>query len=163
MAIKTADDGKSVSRRRKAEETNIRVAVDSATVIKVGDNLWLDTDDAKPCADTAWDTDEATTRGNFTAKYLGVAMSASKAGETKDVVVAPKGVFEFDLKAAPGANLEIGTLMGPAKAAGNALLNQVLHNAATAKGIGKLVQICKTTDTTALVEIRSAYVPAPAS
>lgn len=165
MAIKTADDEKNHRRDEYLvpKEALSRVAVDSATVIKIGDLLWLDTDDGKPCSDVTWNTDEATTRGDFTAAFLGVAMSASPDGKSEDVVVATKGIFRFDINAAPGADLQIGTLVGPAKAAGDALLNQILKNAATAKGIGKLVEVCKTTHTTMLVEIRGAHVPVPAS
>ena len=165
MAIKTADDGKNHD-RRICNEPNwslIQVAVDSATVICIGDLVWLDTDDVKPASDVPWNTDEATTRADFTAKFLGVAMSASANGETEDVIVATIGKFKFDIDAAPAADLQVGILMGPAKAAGNALLNQILKNAATAKGIGTLAKACKTTDVEPRVQVRGAYVPPPAS
>ncbi|NVM24253.1 MAG: hypothetical protein HWN68_21045 [Desulfobacterales bacterium] len=166
MAIKTADDSKN-HMRREYEVPNyglIRVAVDSATVICIGDLLWLDTDDAKPASDLTWNVDEATTQGDFAAAFLGVAMSASPDGKSEDIVVATKGVFRFDINAAPGADLQIGTLVAPAQnATPDALLNQILKNAACADGIGKLVELCETTDTTMLVEIRGAHVPVPAS
>lgn len=165
MAIKTADDGKN-HERRICNEPNwaiIQVAVLSATVICIGDLLWLDTDNAKPASDVPWNTDEETTRADFTAKFLGVSKSASANGETEDVKVYTIGKFKFDIKAAPGADLQVGTLMGPAKAAGDALLNQILHNAATTKGIGTLAKACKTTDVEPYVQIRGKYVPPPAS
>ena len=165
MAIKTADDGKN-NERRICNEPNwaiIQVAVDSATVIHIGDLLWLDTDDAKPASDVPWNTDEASTRADFIAKFLGVAKSASADGETEDVKVYTIGKFFFDIKAAPAADLQVGTLMGPAKAAGDALLNQVLHNAATVKGAGTLAKPCKTTDDEPCVQLRGHYVPPPAS
>ena len=40
-----------VQRHRRELDNPVEVAVDSDTVIEIGDLLWLDTDDAKPAAD----------------------------------------------------------------------------------------------------------------
>jgi hypothetical protein len=123
--------------RLRMKDGMMIVAVDSATVIEKGDLLWLDTDDAKPVSSFTWDTNLATTQGNLQPSFIGVAMSASKSGNTDDVVVATMGVFEYP----DSANArEIGDLIGPAKAAGNALLNQSLDTAVTAGAIGTVVK-----------------------
>jgi len=163
MAIVTEDLDQDVDRFR-CQACDIMAAVDSATVIEKGDMLWLDTDDVKPASDLAWNEDEDTTRADFIAKFMGIAMQKSENGETADIRVRCKHIFKFDIDAAPAADLEIGTLVGPAKhGSENKLLNQVLKNAATTKGIGHLQKVCKTTDITMQVEIMGHYVPTPAA
>lgn len=98
-----------------------RFAVDSATVIEIGDMLWQDTDDVKPASDYTWDTDLKTTRTQFAEDFVGVAFDASASGETDDIAVYTRGTFVFECAA---ATFEIGDGVGPAKASGNALEDQ---------------------------------------
>lgn len=72
-------------RWRYGDTNPVIAAVDSDTVIEIGDLLWQDTDDAKP-AESVCDV----------ANFLGVAMQRSRAGDTGPVRVATTGVFEFD-------------------------------------------------------------------
>ena len=57
-----------VMRYRYGEENPRLFAVDSSTVIEIGDLLWLDTDDVKPASDLTWNTDLATTQADFASK-----------------------------------------------------------------------------------------------
>lgn len=106
-----------------------QVAVASATVIEKGDKLFLDSGTAKPASDLTWDTDLATTQEAFHDAFLGVAMQSSADGKTDSIAVATSGEFEFDCASAQFA---AGELLGPAKAAGNALENQKVASVATA-------------------------------
>lgn len=110
------------------------VAVDSATVIEIGDIVYLDTNDVKPASTAAlWDTDLATTQAALKDICLGIAMSASASGETDPVLVSHGAVYEMD---AASAAYEIGDLVGADKAAGNALLAQTVEAAVAASAIG---------------------------
>lgn len=104
-------------------ETNpVRVAVDSAQVIEIGDLLWLNTDDARPASQNTYYASLSQTQANFHDKFLGVAEQQSRSGDTDTIRVATTGVFEFDCAA---ATFEIGDLVGPDDNAGaTALLDQ---------------------------------------
>jgi hypothetical protein len=78
-------------------------AVDSATVIELGDLLWQDIDNAKPASELA-------NPGTFTLNFLGVAMERNRKGDTTAIRVATSGVFEFDVLA--GECFELGDLVG---------------------------------------------------
>jgi len=147
-----------VMRYRWGEENPRLFAVDSATVIEIGDLLWLDTDDVKPAADLTWNANLATTQGDFAAAFAGVAMQASKAGETDEIRVATTAIFEF---ACAAATFEIGNIINCAKATGDALESQKVVAATDA--IGKVAKREASNSTTVLFEIRASVVPVPAS
>ena len=104
-------------------ETRIPViaAVAAATVIEIGDLLWQDADNAKPASLFAVSNNKPVDQAAFTAKFLGVAMARSRAGDTAPIRVATTGVFEFECAA---ATFELGDLLGVDAGAGGALLNQ---------------------------------------
>jgi len=81
--------------------------VDSAQTIEVGDMVFQNVDDIRSMADFTY-TALAATQANAAAKFLGVAMNSSVAGETRDIPVRKSGVFEFDCAA---AQFEIGDLV----------------------------------------------------
>ena len=63
--------------------------------------------------------------------FAGVAMQASRSGDTQPIRVATTGVFEFDCVS---TTLEVGDMMGPDEnAAGTALLNQTVIKVANAE------------------------------
>lgn len=127
-------------------------AVDSATVIELGDNVWLDTDDVKPASDFTWDTDLATTQTAFAQKYKGVAADRSQAGETDDIMVHTAGVHDFDCAS---ATFETEDFLGPAKASGNALENQKVVAVATAAlSTGKVAKRETSTVTSVSMDVR---------
>jgi hypothetical protein len=145
-------------------DTNPVVApVDSATVIEIGDLVYLDTDDAKPAGYDAngdgtgdlWNTNLATTQEAFHDKFLGVAMQRSRAGDTEAIRVATTGVFEFDCVS---ATYELGTLVSPDQTGGNNLRSQQVravtgsqHNLA----LGRVTKRLGTAGTRVLVDVQS--------
>lgn len=133
-------------RYRYGDTRPVMVAVDSATVIEIGDLVYLDTDDAKPASSIADTATEAGNQEAFHDVFLGVAEQASASGDTDEIRVATAGVFEF---ACPAETRQLGQLIGVDEAAsGTALEDQVVDNVATANlAIGS---VAKTT-TTALV------------
>lgn len=141
-------------RWRYGDTKPVVAAVDSATVIEIGDLLYLDTDDAKPASMQADQGSEQTNQQLFTTKFLGVAQQASRAGDTKPIRVATAGVFEFDCIASAW---ELGDVVGvDGDVAGTKLLNQQVDGVGSVTyGIGK---VCRRSDaevTTVLVAIES--------
>jgi hypothetical protein len=152
-----------VMRWRYGDTNPVVVPVDSATVIDIGDLVYLDTDDAKPAGhDTngdgtgdLWNTNLALTQEALHDKFLGVAMQRSRAGDIDPIRVATSGVFEFD---SPSATYEVGALVAPSKTAGNNLLDQqvevlgaTLHNQA----VGRVAKRVNPAATKVLVDIQS--------
>jgi hypothetical protein len=133
------------------------MAVDSGTVIEIGDLILQDTDDAKPAS---LQTDQGTESANqqlFHDLFAGVAMQASPDGSTEPIRIATSGVFEFDC---PSATLEVGDLMGADEnAAGTALLNQTVVEVTNAThAIGRCVKRVNPAGTKVLVDIVSSVV-----
>ena len=111
-----------VMRWRYGDTNPVMLVVDAETVIEIGDLVFLDTDDVKPASATGYGASLAATQETFHDKFVGVAMQASRAGETTDVRVATSGVFEFEQAA---ASAEVGTRIGvDDNGGGDALLNQ---------------------------------------
>jgi len=133
-------------------DTNpVLAAVDSETVIEIGDLLFQDTDDAKPAS-------EAANQERFADAFLGVAMQRSRAGDTDPIRVATTGVFEFDCRA---GTFELGDLVGgDDNGAGSDLLNQWVAQVPRAEplaacAIGRVARREPLATTTVLVDIRS--------
>ena len=89
-----------------------RLRVDSGTVLEPGDLVFLDTDDVKPAGEFTFDTNLATTRGNFAAVFLGVCHQSSADGETDDVSIdlSPLSVYQYECDS---ATFEVGGLLAP--------------------------------------------------
>jgi len=101
----------------------------------------------QPASAFQWTTDIATTQTNFVASFLGVSGQQRTAnanrifGNSTDyaIRVNTTGVYEFDYDNA--APVSPGTFVGPAKASGNALQNQLLTKVPTAvRAIGVVVE-----------------------
>lgn len=149
-------------RWRYGDTNPLLAAVDTGTVIAIGDLLYLDTDDAKPAGDQSDGGTEAANQETFANKFLGVAMQRSKSGETDDIRVATSGVFEFPC---PSSTFEVGDLIGPSENSdGDALLDQqverlAVHDAGAdlaKRAIGRCAKRASSAVTTVLVEIKSA-------
>ena len=117
-------------RWRYGDTNPVVIPVDSASVIEIGDLVYLDTDDAKPASAQA---DTETEEGNqeaFHDQFAGVAMQRSRSGDTDPIRVATTGVFEF---VCPSGTYEVGDLLGADEAAsGTALEDQQVAAVATA-------------------------------
>ena len=142
-------------RWRYGDTNPVVAAVDSATVIEIGDLLWQDTDDAKPASDQADQGSEAANQEAFADNFLGVAMQRSRSGDTQPIRVATTGVFEFDC---PSGTFELGDLVGADEnAAGDTLLDQqVAAVAASTYAIARVAKREASAGTSVLVDIRSS-------
>jgi len=104
-----------VFRLRHEDTDRVAGAVDSATVIEIGDLLYLDGDDLKPASSQSDQASEEANQAVFASRFAGVAMQASDAGDTDTVRVAADGVFEFTC---PSGTWEVGDLVGASENSG---------------------------------------------
>ena len=126
--------------------------VDSATVIEIGDAVWLDTNDVKPASDFTWDTNLSTTQTNFQPTFVGIARSASPAGSTDLVRVQCEGHFKM---ASPSATYEEGELIGLDENS-SSLHNQTVEAVASAAlAIGTVVKAVGSASTEVEIRIHS--------
>ena len=141
-------------RWRYGDTNPVVAAVDSATVIEIGDLVYQDVDDAKPASSQADQGSETANQELFTDKFLGVAMQRSRVGDTSPIRVATTGVFEFDC---PSGTAELGDLIGvDENAAGTALLNQQAAKVSASKyAIGRVAKRLAAAATSVLIDIRS--------
>jgi len=142
-------------RWRYGETSPVMIPVDSATVIEIGDLVYLDVDDAKPAGSQV---DQGTEGGNqqlFHDNFAGVAMQASAAGDAAAIRVATTGVFEFDCLS---TTLEVGDLLGADEnAGGTALLNQTVAEVTAANAaVGRCAKRLNPAGTRVLVDIVSS-------
>jgi hypothetical protein len=144
-------------RWRYGDTNPVVLPVDSATVIEIGDLVWLDTDDAKPASASTYGANLAAAQETFHDKFAGVAMQQSRAGDADPVRVATTGVFEYDCAS---ATFEVGARIGvDANAGATALLNQQVIGTAAANpelSIGTCAKRVATADIKVLVDIVSA-------
>jgi len=111
-----------VMRWRYGDTNPVMLAVDSATVIEIGDLVILETDDARPASSVTYGASLAATQEAAHDKFVGVAMQASPAGQAGEIRIATSGVFEF-VQAA--ATVQVGTRIGiDDNLAADALLDQ---------------------------------------
>ncbi len=141
-----------ILRWRYGDTSPVVIPVDSATVIEIGDLVYLDTDDAKPAGSLADGGSEAANQEAFHDLFAGVAMQRSRAGDTDPIRVATRGVFEFPC---PSATFEVGDLIGASEnGAGDALLDQQVEGVATANlAVGRCAKRVNPAATTVLVDI----------
>jgi hypothetical protein len=141
-------------RWRYGDTSPVIAAVDSATVIEIGDLVYQDTDDAKPASSQADQLTKTANQELFADKFLGVAMQRSRAGDTAPIRVATTGVFEFDC---PSGTFELGDFAGvDENAPGTALVNQQVAKVAASKyAIGRVAKRVAPAATTVLVDVRS--------
>ena len=141
-------------RWRYGDTNPVVLAVESATVIEIGDLVFLDGDDAKPAGLLEDQGTEAANQEMFHDLFAGVAMQRSPAGDTKPIRVATTGVFEFE---ALSSTFEVGNLIGADEnAGGTALENQKVVKVTTANlAIGRCAKRAPVADTKVLVDIVS--------
>lgn len=141
-------------RWRYGESNPVVAAVNSATVLEIGDMVWQDTDDAKPASDSTYSGGLGNSQDVFAGSFLGVAMQRSRSGDTDNVRVATSGIFEF---ACASSTFELGDMVGPDdNAGGTALENQtVIKVTDAARAIGRVAKRVATAATSVLVDVRS--------
>jgi hypothetical protein len=141
-------------RWRYGDTNPVVAAVDSATVIEIGDLVYQDTDDAKPASSQADQSSETANQELFADNFLGVAMQRSRSGDTDPIRVATTGVFEFDC---PSGTFELGDLVGVDEASSGTALEdqQVASVAASIYAVARVAKRVATAATSVLVDIRS--------
>ncbi|KKN09848.1 hypothetical protein LCGC14_1042510 [marine sediment metagenome] len=159
-------------RWRYGDTNPVVSAVDSASVIEIGDLVYQDTDDAKPASDMrhvikdlAEDAEPQYLQKLLADNFLGVALQRSRSGDTDPVRVATTGVFEFDY---PSGTFELGDLVGVAcELFGGhdevndgketaSLLNQEVESVTKSRlAIGRVAKRVATAAATVLIDIRS--------
>lgn len=141
-------------RWRYGDTNPVVAAVDAATVIEIGDLVYLDTDDAKPASDYPGQGSENATQAALADVFLGVAMQRSPAGSTDSIRVATTGVFEYDCSS---STFELGAMVGADEnAAAGVLMNQQVDAVAnSSQAIGRVARWAPTPTTRVLVDIRS--------
>jgi hypothetical protein len=141
-------------RWRYGDTNPVVAAVDSSTVIEIGDLLMLNTDDAKPASMLTDHNTETANQEAMAAIFLGVAMQRSRVGDTAPIRVATTGVFEFDC---PSGTFELGDMVGADENTdGTALLNQQVAKVALSKyAIGRVTKRLASAGTSVLIDIRS--------
>jgi hypothetical protein len=141
-----------VLRWRYGDTSPVVIPVDSATVIEIGDLVYLDSDDAKPASSQADAGTEAANQEAFHDLFAGVAMQRSRAGDTAPIRVATRGVFEFPC---PSSTFEVGALIGASEnGGGNGLEDQQVEGVATANlALGRCAKRVSSAATTVLVDI----------
>lgn len=141
-------------RWRYGETNPVVLAVDSATVIEIGDLIYLSSGEAKPAGDQADQSSEAANQEAFHDAFAGVALQQSRAGDSTPIRVATTGVFEF---VCVSDTFEVGELIGVDEAAsGTALESQVVASVSTANlAIGRCAKRVPAADTRVLVDIVS--------
>lgn len=126
--------------------------VDSATVIEIGDAVFLDTDDVKPASSFTWNTNLTTTQTNFQPNFVGIARSASGNGDTDLVRVQCEGHFKM---ATPSATYNEGELVGLDEDS-TTLHDQTVETVASAAlAIGTVVKAVGTAATEVEIRIHS--------
>lgn len=140
--------------RWKYGDTNpVSVAVQSATVIEVGDMVMLASGFAVPFSAQADLGTKAQNQEGAHDLFIGISMSRSRAGDTAPITVATTGVFEMR---AVSASYALGALVGPAgTGAGEAVgvSNDTVEAVATPNlAVGRIARASGTA-TTALVQI----------
>jgi hypothetical protein len=141
-------------RWRYGDTSPVMLPVDATTVIEIGDLVYLETDDARPASAQADAGTEAANQEAFHDKFAGVAMQASRNGDTQPIRVATAGVFEFDCLS---GTYEVGKVIGADEnAGGNALERQLVTPVATANlAIGRCAKRVNPAATRVLVDIVS--------
>ena len=141
-------------RWRYGDTSPVMLPVDATTVIEIGDLVYLETDDVRPASSQADQGTEAANQELFHDKFAGVAMQASRNGDTQPIRVATAGVFEFDCLS---STFEVGKLIGADEnAGGTALERQVVAPVATANlAVGRCAKRVSSAATRVLVDVVS--------
>ena len=140
-------------RHKYGASNPVVAAVDSASVIEIGDAVYLDTDDAKPASAMAAGGSLAATQEAFHDIFLGVAAQRSRALDTDAIRVDAEGTFEYPCDS---ATFEVGDLVGLAESAAFAVEDQKVVAVATANlAIGRVAKREATAVTKVFVRIIS--------
>jgi len=140
---------------RYLENLKIQATCALAQTVSIGDLVGLVSNTIEKASDITWNATTAGTQEDFHDAFLGVSEQASAATDSDAIRVASGGVYEFPCAS---ASFEVGELVGPAKASGNALEDQKVVKVAEEKlAIGRVV-LQTSSETTVLVKIFSTII-----
>ena len=140
-------------RWRYGDTNPVVAAVDSATVIEIGDLLWQDTNDAKPASHVGVsNTQLDVAQQGFARLFLGMAMQRSRNGDTAPIRVATTGVFEMDCAL---RTWELGDLVGAIPNDIDRLQDQAVGSSAAGGAIARVAKREAATVSTVLIDVRS--------
>lgn len=110
------------------ESTKVKAPVSSATVIEVGDLLYLDPTgyDVQPASDQADNVGEEDNQAEFARNFAGIALHASASGDTDAILVETSLTKEYSFTV-PSGTYRLGDLLGASEASGTQLADQVLE------------------------------------
>lgn len=129
-----------------------KYTIGSGSDFKIGDMVFYDKTSftLKPAEDFTWNSTLATTQSDFALRFAGIVMATytgstfSSGGPNEyglqagQVMVMEDGVFE---ETCASASFKAGTLVGPAKASGNALESQkVVQTSTEVTSIGRVYE-----------------------
>jgi len=143
-------------RYRRGDTKPVFAAPASATVIEIGDLLYLDasTKSPKPASLQADEGNLLANQMAFHDNFLGVAEQASANGDTDPIRIATAGDFEFPCAS---ATFDLGDLIGAVENGdGDGLEDQkVVEVAGEYASIGRCCEPKASAGTSAMVRIRS--------
>jgi len=143
-------------RYRRGNTSPVFIAPASATVIEIGDLVYLDasTKKPKPAADQSDEGNLLANQMEFHNNFLGVAEQQSRDGDTDPIRIATAGDFEFPCAS---ATFDLGDLIGSVEAAsGTALEDQkVVEVSGEYASIGRCCEPKASAATAVMVRIRS--------
>jgi len=140
-------------RYRHGDTNPVTVPVASATVIEIGDLVYLASGAALPATSLADAGTKAQNQEAFHDAFIGVSMTRSRNGDTTPITVATSGVFEFDCVS---SSLALGALVGPIGTGASdavGVANQSVESVATANLAVGRVNKATTSATKVLVGI----------
>ena len=119
----------------------IRLPVDTAQVIEIGDSCYMNVNDVRAANAFLYVTGQlGRTQANFAKDFVGIAMEASTTGDTADITIMQEGVFEFDCAA---AQFEVGDLLGQDDIGAATALEDDLVIAIGENGYGPICRVTK--------------------
>ena len=140
-------------RWRYADTNPVIAAVDSATVIEIGDLLWQDKDDAKPASHVGMSNPQGNVaQAGFARLVLGVAMQRTRNGDTAPIRVSTTGVFEMECAM---QTWELGDLVGAIPNDTGRLQDQAVSKVPVAVAIERVARRVWPASGSVLIDIRS--------
>ncbi|MGD9853827.1 MAG: hypothetical protein AB7U20_02655 [Planctomycetaceae bacterium] len=130
--------------------------VESSSIIEPGDMVFLDETVARPASEMTWNTNLATTQGDFAAMFLGIAHEQSGDGESTPISVdiSATSLYEFNVTSSTYDN---GNTLGPEGASSELLDQQLAYVGSGAQAIARAAEYAESMVTRLRVTFASAY------
>jgi len=149
-------------RFRKGQMELVKLAVESATVIEIGDMLYMESTggEVKPASSYGAGGTFSALQQGFANVFCGIAYESSASGETDDISVdvSPDSVYEFDVASATYA---YGDDLGPDESSTPGVLmdQQLEATSNTANAVARAAEYASAATTLLHVKFASAFNP----